>query len=150
MHNGLCWESLLFTLFFTSENLYLGLTLQKNTEWIMLSLAPYCSAYPLCSSGDSVQSSSVVSIGVLNPDFKRRLHPECVSRANAITCESWTALKGTSGWRASLLLQSLKQRRITAVAFGWRWFSMELDALYGTQLGTVWQSYPSCCVNTGR
>lgn len=60
-----------------------------------------------------------------------------------LAAESWIALKGTSGWRDSLLLQSLKQRRITAVAFGWRWFSMELDGLYGTQLGTVWQSYSS-------
>lgn len=55
---------------------------------------------------------------MLKPNFKQRVDPECVSQANAISCESWTGLKGTSGWRASLLLQSLLQRRITAVAFG--------------------------------
>lgn len=69
---------------------------------------------------------------------------KCAIRANAISRAGWTALKGTSGWKVSLLLQSLKQWRITAVAFGWRWFSMELDGLYRMQLGPVWQSYSSC------
>lgn len=55
--------------------------------------------------------------------------------ANAIRRAGWTALKGTSGWKVSLLLPSLKQWRITAVAFGWRWFSMELDGLYRMQPG---------------
>lgn len=98
--------------------------------------------YLLCSFRDSAQY--VVSIGVLNPNFKQRLDAEYVSWANAISCESRTALKGTSGWSASLLLPSLKQRWITAIAFGGRWFSMELDALYGTWLGTVWQCFSSC------
>lgn len=76
--------------------------------------------------------------------FKQRMDAKCVFLANAISCVSWTALKGTSGWKVSLLLHTLKQWRITAVAFGWRWFSMELDGLYRIQLGPVWQSYSSC------
>lgn len=64
--------------------------------------------------------------------------------ANAIRRAGWTALKGTSGWKVSLLLPSLKQWRITAVAFGWRWFSMELDGLYRMQPGPVRQHYSPC------
>lgn len=41
--------------------------------------------------------------------FKQRIDTKCAFLANAISCASWTALKGTSGWKVSLLLQSLKQ-----------------------------------------
>lgn len=89
----------------------------------MLAFLIYCTVHTgllrvFVALVDVVKSLHVAYMVILKPNLKRWLGAKCVSLVNAISCESWTALKGTSGWGASLLLRSLKQRRITAVAFG--------------------------------
>lgn len=82
--------------------------LLNMTEQRIHLTAPYCTAYLFCSFGDAIQYLCVVRI--LKPNFKQRLDAKCVSLANAISWESWTALKGTSGWRASLMLSRVSSR----------------------------------------